>query len=107
MPKGRKQPKCPQEDKWINEIWHGHNGILFSLNRKTVSDTCCNTDEFEEFMLSDMLTTKGQIQFYLYEIPRTGKIHRDRKERLQGAGQESGELLLQEHRASSVLLPSV
>ena len=71
-----------------------------ALNRKTVLTHAVTQMSFEEFMLSDMLTTKGQIQFYLYEIPRTGKFIETEKRDYKGLGQESGELLLQEHRAS-------
>lgn len=74
-----------------------------ALNRKTVYAAVTQMS-FEEFMFSDMLTTKDKYNLYLYEIPRNRKIQRQKKRDWQGQ-QESGELLLQEHRASSVFLP--
>lgn len=40
-----------------SKMWYTHHGTLLSLEKEGHSDTCCNTEDLEDFVLSEMSQT--------------------------------------------------
>lgn len=53
-----KLTQCPSTDEWINKVYP-YNGILFSHEKESSTDTCYNMDASENILSEKKTAIKG------------------------------------------------